>query len=93
MAQVNARKVYDEPDVLAGMLDNRLFLGILGSELLLQARSRAPPDLTCSWDVQCVLVLAPDSACLDRAACSWRGHSVSVCSAPLKACGTCLIGQ
>ncbi|KAK9845411.1 hypothetical protein WJX81_005835 [Elliptochloris bilobata] len=35
--QVNARKIYDEPNVLAGVLDNRLFLGILGSELLLQA--------------------------------------------------------
>ena len=55
MAQVNARKVYDEPNVLAGMLDNRLFLGILGSELLLQARARtALPVLVCSWDAQCV---------------------------------------
>lgn len=54
MAQVNARKVYDEPNVLAGMLDNRLFLGILGSELLLQARRRALPVIVCSWDAQCV---------------------------------------
>lgn len=48
MAQVNARKIYDEPNVLAGMLDNRLFLGILGSELLLQARRRALPVVVCS---------------------------------------------
>ena len=38
LRQVNARKIYDEPDVLGGVLENRLFLGILGGELLLQAR-------------------------------------------------------
>ncbi len=38
LRQVNARKIYDEPDVLGGVLGNRLFLGILGGELLLQAR-------------------------------------------------------
>ena len=35
--QINARKIADEPNVLAGILDNRLFLGILGAEFLLQA--------------------------------------------------------
>ena len=34
--QVNARKINDEPNVLEGILDNRLFLGILGAEALLQ---------------------------------------------------------
>ena len=42
--QVNARKVQNEPNVLAGVLDNRLFLGILGGEVLLQVRSQ-PFDL------------------------------------------------
>jgi len=31
---VNARKIYDEPDVLGGVLENRLFLGILGGPAL-----------------------------------------------------------
>ncbi|KAK9802895.1 hypothetical protein WJX73_002795 [Symbiochloris irregularis] len=34
--QVNARKIHDEPNVLDGVLDNGLFLGILGGEFLLQ---------------------------------------------------------
>lgn len=34
--QVNARKIYGEPDVLQGLGDNRLFLYILGGELALQ---------------------------------------------------------
>ncbi len=34
--QVNARKIYDEADVLGGILDNKLFLGILGAEAALQ---------------------------------------------------------
>ena len=34
--QVNARKIYDEPNVLEGILANRLFLGILGAEFALQ---------------------------------------------------------
>jgi hypothetical protein len=37
--QVNARKIYDEPDVLDGILQNRLFLGILGTEAALQVVS------------------------------------------------------
>ena len=35
-AQVNARKIYDEPNVLEGILSNRLFLIILGAEAALQ---------------------------------------------------------
>lgn len=35
-SQVNARKIYDEADVLGGILDNNLFLGILGAEAALQ---------------------------------------------------------
>ena len=34
--QVNARKIYDEPNVLEGIGSNRLFLGILGTEFALQ---------------------------------------------------------
>ncbi|WIA29940.1 hypothetical protein OEZ86_000039 [Tetradesmus obliquus] len=34
--QVNARKIHDEPDVLAGLSQQRLFLGILGLEAGLQ---------------------------------------------------------
>jgi hypothetical protein len=34
--QVNSRKVHDEPDVLAGLAQQRLFLGILGLEAALQ---------------------------------------------------------
>lgn len=37
--QVNARKIYDEADVLGGILDNKLFLGILGAEAALQVSS------------------------------------------------------
>lgn len=33
---MNARKIYDEADVLGGILDNKLFLGILGAEAALQ---------------------------------------------------------
>ena len=36
MLQVNARKIYDELNVLEGILANRLFLGILGAEFALQ---------------------------------------------------------
>ena len=39
-SQVNARKIYDEADVLGGILQNRLFLGILGAEAALQVGSR-----------------------------------------------------
>lgn len=35
--QVNARKIYGEVNVLNGILDNKLFVTILGAELLLQA--------------------------------------------------------
>ena len=38
MLQMNARKIYDEPNVLEGILANRLFLGILGAEFALQVR-------------------------------------------------------
>jgi Ca2+ transporting ATPase len=34
--QVNSRKIYDEADVLGGILENRLFLGILAAETVLQ---------------------------------------------------------
>lgn len=37
--QVNARCINDEPNVLDGFFDNRLFLLILGSELALQVSS------------------------------------------------------
>ncbi len=36
--QVNARKIYDEPNALAGILDNKLFVAILAGEAVLQAR-------------------------------------------------------
>ncbi len=36
--QVNARKVYDEANVLAGILSNQLFLAILLGEASLQVR-------------------------------------------------------
>ena len=34
--QVNSRKIYDEPNVLDGILSNQLFLLILGAEAALQ---------------------------------------------------------
>ena len=43
MLQVNARKIYDEPNVLEGILANRLFLGILGAEFALQVRIHLNP--------------------------------------------------
>lgn len=42
MPQVNARKIYDEADVLGGIAGNRLFLGILGAEAALQVRTNMP---------------------------------------------------
>jgi hypothetical protein len=36
--QVNSRKIHDEPDVLSGLSQNKLFLGILGLEAALQVR-------------------------------------------------------
>ena len=36
MLQVNARKVYDEANVVAGILTNKLFTGILLGEATLQ---------------------------------------------------------
>ena len=33
---MNARKIYDEPNVLEGISDNQLFLGILAAEAALQ---------------------------------------------------------
>ena len=41
--QVNARKIYDEPNVLEGILANKLFLGILGAEAALQVSSPKAP--------------------------------------------------
>jgi hypothetical protein len=41
-AQVNARKIYDEANILEGILENGLFLGILGAEAILQASHRLP---------------------------------------------------
>ena len=38
LSQVNARKIYDELNVLEGVFENKLFVGILASELALQAR-------------------------------------------------------
>ena len=35
---MNARKIYDEPNVLEGISANKLFLGILGAEAALQVR-------------------------------------------------------
>lgn len=35
--QVNARYINDEPNVFKSFFDNRLFLGILSGEVLLQA--------------------------------------------------------
>jgi hypothetical protein len=36
--QVNSRKIHDEPDVLSGLSQQKLFLGILGLEAGLQVR-------------------------------------------------------
>lgn len=33
---MNSRKIHDEPDVLSGLSQQRLFLGILGLEAALQ---------------------------------------------------------
>ena len=38
--QISVRKTHDEPNILDGVLDNRLFLGILVGEALLQASFR-----------------------------------------------------
>ena len=77
MVQVNARKIYDEPNVLAGMLDNRLFLGILGSELLLQARTRALPVRQCAAGMHIVTdAFSRPHSRLDQWHAAWHGHSV-----------------
>ena len=44
-SQVNARKIYDEPNVLEGVFENKLFVGILASELALQVRLLLPTHL------------------------------------------------
>lgn len=44
---MNARKIYDEADVLGGILDNKLFLGILGAEAALQVRCSPPARCPC----------------------------------------------
>lgn len=60
LCQVNARKVHDEPNVLDGVLDNGLFLGILGGEFLLQVRRCCEPMLR-AWLV--VNASSPAGAC------------------------------
>lgn len=57
--QVNARKIHDESDIMDGILDNKLFLGILGSEFLLQVGT---PGLT-----------PADSFVMDLRV-RWQGH-------------------
>ncbi len=56
---MNARKIYDEPDVLGGVLENRLFLGILGGELLLQARRHGLAWDACASGRRLFQVLTP----------------------------------
>ena len=46
---MNARKIYDEPNVLEGVLENKLFVGILASELALQVS--LPTTYSLSWVV------------------------------------------
>ena len=46
LTKVNARKIYDEPNALTGILDNKLFVAILAGEAVLQVRS--PPVRDCS---------------------------------------------
>ena len=41
LCQINARKIYDEINVTAGVFGNPLFLGILGAEAVLQVRTAA----------------------------------------------------
>ena len=41
--QVNSRKIYDEPNVLDGILSNQLFLLILGAEAALQVLASPCP--------------------------------------------------
>jgi len=49
--QVNARKVYDEADVLSGLLSNQLFLAILLGEASLQVRFQHTAVLCAhQWD-------------------------------------------
>ena len=57
LIQVNARKIYDEPNALAGILDNKLFVAILAGEAVLQVslpcmrRMHSLDCLTCSSTV------------------------------------------
>ena len=46
MCQVNARKIYDEPNALSGILDNKLFVAILAGEAVLQVRTSRVRDPT-----------------------------------------------
>ena len=52
--QVNARKIYDEPNALSGILDNKLFVAILAGEVVLQARTSSVQVLM--WDFWSVTV-------------------------------------
>lgn len=64
--QVNARKVYDEANVLAGLLSNQLFLAILLGEASLQVRFQHTAVLCAhQWET--------GSACV--ASCNLRGVS------------------
>lgn len=38
LLQLNSRKIHDEPNILDGLGDQQLFLGILGLEAALQVR-------------------------------------------------------
>ncbi len=72
LRQVNARKIYDEPDVLGGVLGNRLFLGILGGELLLQARR---PGLALGRGRPWAQVLKGIPGALTAAGCALPGRA------------------
>ena len=43
---MNARKIYDEPNALSGILDNKLFVAILAGEAVLQVRASNVPGPT-----------------------------------------------
>jgi hypothetical protein len=47
--QINARKIYDEPDVLDGVLRNNLFVGVLLGEFLLQVCLCARGEARCGY--------------------------------------------
>lgn len=53
--QINVRKIGGEGEVWEGLLDNKLFLGILGGEIVLQVRNWKEKEgnwrgeLGCGW--------------------------------------------